>query len=111
MTKYLSYYHLCLMVKEYLLNETQGKVYASVVFVHLLHSVSSTLMTMIYSIISLLNISIVNRSCMIKKTISMNKGCKVEMTLFGDVVYCQTWNVICKIAQKCYTILLVYAHT
>ena len=30
----------------------------------------------------------------------MNKGCKVEMTLFGDVVYCQTWNVTCKIAQK-----------
>jgi hypothetical protein len=23
----------------------------------------------------------------------MNKGCKAEMTLFGDVVYCQTWNV------------------
>ena len=67
MTKYLSHYHLCLMVEEYLLNETQGKVYASVVFVPLLHSVSSTLMTMMYSIISLLNISFVNRSCMIKK--------------------------------------------
>ena len=24
------------------------------------------------------------------KTISMNKGCKVEITLFEDVVYCQT---------------------
>jgi len=29
------------MVKEYLLNETQGKVYASVVFVRLLHSLSA----------------------------------------------------------------------
>ena len=29
------------MVKEYLLNETQGKVYASVVFVLLLHSLSA----------------------------------------------------------------------
>jgi len=44
---------------------------------------------------------------MYKKTISMNKGCIVGMTLFGDVVYCQTWNVIHKIAQKCYIILLV----
>jgi hypothetical protein len=106
MTKYLSHYHLCLMVKEYLLHETQDKVYASVVFIPLLHSVSNTLMIMTYSIISLLNISSVNRTC-IKKTISMNKGSKVGMMLFGDVVYCQTWNVIHKIAQKCYIILLV----
>jgi len=42
------------------------------------------------------------------KTISMNKECKVEMTLFEgvDVVYCQIWNVIRKIAQKFYTVLL-----
>jgi len=76
MTKYLSHYLPCLILKEYLHIETQGKVYAFVVFVPLQHSLSA--------------VHFLNRRCTIKKTISMNKGCKVVMALFEDVdvVYC-----------------------
>jgi hypothetical protein len=85
---------ICLTAKSIcLMKYKTNTVYASVVFITFTaFSVSNTHMIMTYSIISLLNISFVKKRCR-KMTISTNKGCKVGMTLFGDVVYCQTFNV------------------
>jgi len=91
--KILSHYHLSYR-KKYLHNEIQDKHSLCFCGLHTFtaFSVSNTHMIMTYSIISLLNIGFVKKRCR-KMTISMNKGCKVGMTLFGDVVYCQNLNV------------------
>jgi hypothetical protein len=65
MTKYLSHYHLCLILKEYLLNEKQGKVYASVVFVPLPHSLSA--------------VHFLNRRCTIKELLVWTRDAKWKL--------------------------------
>ena len=80
MTKCLSHYHLCIMVCKYVLNEIQDKYSLCFCGLHTStsFSVSNRPMNLTYSIITLLNISFVNRRCM-KRTISMNRGLSLAL--------------------------------
>jgi len=74
MTKYLSHYLPCLILKEYLHIETQGKVYAFVVFVPLQHSLSA--------------VHFLNRRCTIKKLSVWTRGVKWKWRYLKMLMLC-----------------------
>jgi hypothetical protein len=86
MTKYLSHYYLYLILKEYLLNETQGKVYASVVFVPLLRSLSA--------------VHFLNRRCTIKKLSVWTRDAKWKWRYLKMLCTVKPGMLYDKIAQK-----------
>lgn len=109
MTKHLSHYHLYLMVRSICWMKYKKKtVYASVVFISLLQSLSS-IQLWLWHVVPYLSwkTALSTEDLYLQQiNISTNKECKVRKIIFGDTGYCQIWNVIHKITQKCHTILL-----